>query len=107
MDPFAPIFLKAIVAAFPPDRQVLAAGAARILLPSVDPNYRQSFVGVIVRGKTVHIPKRIHFAGLPESNLKTQPTFWPAVQCLRTRSTDGYERQASLRSVLPLNEPWS
>lgn len=29
------------------------------------------------------------------------------MQCLRTRSTDGYERQAALRHILPLNEPWS
>jgi hypothetical protein len=107
MDSSAPTFLKAAVAAFPPDRQVLAIGAARILLPFVDPNYRQPSVRAIVRGKTVHVPMRIHFVGSCEANLKTQPASWPAVQCLRTRSTDGYERQTSLRCILPLNEPWS
>lgn len=107
MDSSAPNFLKAAAAAFPPDRQVWAAGAASLLLPFVDPNYRQWSVNVIVRGRTVHIPKRVHFIGLCEEKSETQPKLWPTVQCLRTRSTDGYERQASLRCILTLNEPWS
>lgn len=107
MDFSAPNFLKAAVAAFPPDRRVSATGAAKLLLPFVDPNYRQSSVKVIVRGKTVHIPKRIHFVGLPEAKLEEEHALLPAVRSLRTRSTDGYERQAALRHILPLNEPWS
>jgi hypothetical protein len=107
MDFSAPNFLKAAVAAFPPDRQVSATGAARLLLPFVDPNYRQSSVRLTVRGRSVHIPKRIHFVGLCEASLIKEPTLRPAAQCLRTRSTDGYERQASLQYILPLNEPWS
>jgi hypothetical protein len=107
MESSSPTFLKAAVAAFPPDRQGLAIGAGRILSPFVDRSYRRPSVQVTVRGETVHLPKRIHFIGLGEANLEPPPTFWPAVQCLRTRSTDGYERQASLRRVLPLNEPWS
>jgi hypothetical protein len=107
MDSSALILLKAAVGAFPPDRKVLATAAARILLPFVDPKYRQSTVEVIVRGKTVQIPKRIHFIGLCEEKSETQPKLWPTVQCLRTRSTDGYERQASLRCILTLNESWS
>jgi hypothetical protein len=107
MDFSAPNFLKAGVAAFPPDRRVSAAGAARLLLPFVDPTYRQQSVKVIVRGKTIHIPKRVHFIGLSEAQLGEDVALLPTVQCLRTRSTDGYERQAALRHILPLNEPWS
>lgn len=102
-----PNFLQAAAAAFPWDVQASATGAARLLLPFADPNYCQSSETVIVRGKTVHIPRRIHFMGLRETSLKGEHALWPMVQCLRTRSTDGYERQASLRHVLPLNEPWS
>ena len=107
MDFSAPNFLKAAVAAFPPDRLVSATGAARLLLPFVHTNYRQQSVKVIVRGKTIHIPKRVHFIGLSEAKLGEELALLPTVQCLRTRSTDGYERQASLRHILPLNEPWS
>ena len=107
MDFSAPNFLKAAVAAFPPDRLVPATGAARLLLPFVDTNYRQQSVKVIVRGKTIHIPKRVHFIGLSEAKLGEKLALLPTVQCLRTRSTDGYERQAALRHILPLNEPWS
>ena len=107
MDFSAPNFLKAAVAAFPPDRRLSADGAANLLLPFVDPNYRQSTVRVIVRGKTVHIPKRIHFIGLCDAKLEEERAPLQVVQCLRTRSTDGFERQAALRHILPLNEPWA
>lgn len=100
-------FLNAAVAAFPPDRRVSATGAAKLLLPFVDANYRQSCVDVLVRGKAVRIPKRVHFVGLSEAKLGNEHALLPAVQCLRTRSTDGYERQAAVRHILPLNEPWS
>jgi hypothetical protein len=29
------------------------------------------------------------------------------MQCLFTRSTDGYQRQRALQSILTFNEPWS
>jgi hypothetical protein len=107
MDTPAPPFVKAAVAAFPPDNQALATGAARFLSRFVDDSYRLSSTRLIVCGKTVKIPKRIYFLGLREENLRTQPTFLPAIHCLCTRSTDGYERQAALRYIPSLNEPWS
>jgi hypothetical protein len=107
MDFSAPNVLKAAQAAFPSDRRLSATGAANLLLPFVDPNYRHSSVRLIVRGKTVHIPKRIHFIGLSEAKLEWERASLDVVQCLRARSTDGYERQASLRHILLLNEPWS
>jgi len=76
-------------------------------LPFVDESYRQSSVCVIVHGKTVQIPKRIHFLGLAEEKLKAQGTLSSAIQCLCTRTTDGYRRQASLQCILNVNEPWS
>ncbi len=96
MDTPAPPFVKAAVAAFPPDNQALATGTARFLSRFVDDSYRLSSTRLIVCGKTVKIPKRIHFLGLREENLRTPPTFLPAIHCLCTRSTDGYERQAAL-----------
>jgi hypothetical protein len=107
MDTSAPPFVKAAMVAFPPDAQALATGAARFLSRFIDDSYHLSSIPVIVCGKTVKIPKRIHFLGLREENLKTQSTFLPAIHCLCTRSTDGYQRQASLRHILTLNEPWS
>jgi len=107
MDSSALPYLQAAVAAFPSGSRFLATGAARVLSPFVDASYRQSSVDVVVRGELVHIPKRIHFVRLREANLRTQPTFWPLIQCLCARSTDGYERQAALQDILPLNEPWS
>jgi len=75
MDSSVHSFLRAAVAAFPSDRHVLATGAARLLSPFVDSNYRQQSVSIIVFGETVHVPKRIHFSGLCEANLETQAAF--------------------------------
>ena len=107
MDPSASNFLKAAIEAFPPANRVLATEATSALLSLVDHNYLQSSMRVIVLGKTVQIPKRIHFIGPADEGLKAQSTFWPVVQCLYTRSTDGYWRQASLRRIVDINEPWS
>jgi hypothetical protein len=108
-----PSFLKAAVAAFPPDSEALATGATNALFPFVDDSYRLSFVRAVVLGREVQIPKRIHFRGLPVEKLKVQSilgfrresTF--EAQCLITRSTDGFQRQAALRNILNLNQPWS
>jgi hypothetical protein len=107
MDLFTTPFFKSAVAAFPRANRALAIDTARALLPFVDESYRQSSVRVIVLGETVQIPKRIHFLGLAEENLKAHGALSPAVQCLRARSTDGYQRQASLKCILSINEPWS
>lgn len=101
------VFLKAAAAAFPPANQAMAAGAAKALLPFVDDAYRQSSVRVDVLGSTVRIPTRIHFLELNEDELQAQSSFWPAIQCLCTRSTDGFVRQAALRHILSINQPWS
>jgi hypothetical protein len=107
MDSSTSHFLKAAVAAFPPANQALAVGAASTLLPFVDNNYRLRSVPVTVLGTELQVPRRIHFLGLVEENLKAHSTSWPATQCLCTRSTDGYRRQAALRCILSINEPWS
>lgn len=99
-------FLKTAVAAFPPSCRTLAEGAARTLVPFVNHNYREASVQAVVIGQTVRIPKRVHFLGLNEGKLQTRSKFWPATQCLCTRSTDGHIRQASLRLVIGINEPW-
>jgi hypothetical protein len=104
--PKEPPFLKAAIAAFPFSCQTLAQGAVRTLEPFVDGSYRHSSVQAVVLGNSVRIPKRIHFIGLDEDKLQIQDKSFPAIQCLCTRSTDGYMRQSSLRRILGINEPW-
>ncbi|MDE2126041.1 MAG: hypothetical protein KGJ62_05575 [Armatimonadetes bacterium] len=101
----APIFLKAVVAAFPRDRRPSATEAANLLLPFVDQNFRQHSIKMDVCNNTIRIPRRVHFIGLSEAELGQELALLPTVQCLRTRSTDGYERQAALQHILTLNEP--
>ena len=98
-------FSRAAVAAFPLSCRTLAESAAQALAPFVDDSYRGISVDAFVLGETVQIPTRIHLVGLDEGKL--QGNCWHMTQCLCTRSTDGYLRHASLRRVLPINEPWS
>jgi hypothetical protein len=72
----------------------------------VDEAYRLSSLEVFVLGAPVRIPKRIHFVGLDEAARTTSEATRLTTQCLCTRSTDGYIRQASPRRILVSNEPW-
>jgi hypothetical protein len=102
----APEFLQIGVGAFPRANRVSATIAATALLPFVDASYRQSSMEAVVLGETLQIPRRIHFHGLPDIDLPTKNTVLTKIRCLRTRSTDGYVRQASLRLILASKEPW-
>jgi hypothetical protein len=62
---------------------------------------------VIVGGCPVEIPKRIPLLGFREEELEYGGSFRSLIHCLCTRSTDGFARQAALRRILTLNEPWS
>src|SRR5580692_574169 len=61
---------------------------------------------VVVTGSPLQIPKRIHFLGEAEATLQPRTDPWLVSRCLRTRGTDGYERQASLRQILSASEAW-
>jgi hypothetical protein len=101
-----PPFVKFAVAAFPWSCRVSAEAAARTLAPLADDGYRRSSLRALVLGSPIQIPKRIHFLGRNEARLRPGTDPWLAARCLCTRSTDGYERQASLRRILSASEPW-
>jgi hypothetical protein len=100
-------FLNAALAAFPAPCQSLAEDAANALMPFVDPSYRQSALQAVVRGRIVRIPARIHFINLDADKLQIDNNQLSIVQCLCTRSTDGYLRQSALRCLLNVAEPWA
>jgi hypothetical protein len=81
----------------------MAEGAATALAALVDGRYRVSHVvAAVVLGRPVLIPYRLN-----EARPHLPGKFFPAIQCLCTRSTDGHVRHAALRSVLCINEPWA
>jgi hypothetical protein len=101
------LFPNSAVAAFPTSVHGMAAGAAAALAPLVDDSYLgKHAVKVVVLGRPLLIPYRIHFVGLNEAWSQLQGKFSPAIQCLCSRSSDGHVRQAALRSVLCISEPW-
>jgi len=87
----------------------MAESAAEALAARVDDRYdfTRGPLSVVVLGRPVLIPSRIHFVGLKRAWPQLQGKLSPATRCLCTRSTDGYVRQAALRSILGINEPWA
>jgi len=87
----------------------MAESAAEALAVLVDDQYdfTRGALSVVVLGRPLLVPSRIHFVGMKEAWPQLQGNFSPATRCLCTRSTDGYVRHAALRSVLGVNEPWA
>jgi hypothetical protein len=97
-------FSQEVIAAFPFNYRRVAERTADALRPFVDTNYRQTSVEVQVLGRSVCIPRRIHFTSraLPASYRKQRRL---VIQCIRSRSTDGYLRQEALRAIVDTREP--
>jgi hypothetical protein len=94
--------------AFPPAAKDHATAAIGALSPFVDGGYRleatdTAWVGDMV----VQIPARIRFSQPPLMALDPDPKVQLAVDCLASRSTDGYLRQAALRRILDADKSWA
>jgi len=101
-----PSFLRDAISAFPATMRATAENAATTLAPLVDEGLRIRARAAVVRGRPVLIPYRIHFIGLNEAQPELPGESSPAVQCPCTRSTDGHVRQAALRHIVRINEPF-
>jgi len=93
-------FVQTAVAAFPRNYRGAAQDAAEALSHFVDSTYRQPLVEVAVLGRPLEIPSRIHFIRSiqPPQNIEDQRSL--VIECLFTRSTDGYARQIALKAIL-------
>jgi hypothetical protein len=92
--------------AFPATLSAEAREAARIAVRWVVPGYDSEPFALSVAGESVQIPARIRFSHGRFEN----PAGGIALNmanCLMTRSTDGYARQAALRAIVGLNQAWS
>lgn len=98
-------FSLAAVAAFPFGYRSAAEDAAEALKPFVDVSYRQAFVDARVFGQPVSVPNRIHFSRLELPHAEDRDQRWLAIQCLCTRSTNGYLRQRALRAIVNSTDP--
>ena len=94
-----------MVGAFPWEYRDAAEAVVDKLEPFVDDTYRQALVPSIVLGQSVAVLRRIHFTHQVQPPAVSQRTQWLIFQCLWTRSTDGYARQAALRLALESKEP--
>lgn len=92
--------------AFPARLGADAQAAWEIVSEWVVPRYHVWQFGVLVDGSPVHIPQRVDFSHGAFENPGGRTALHIA-NCLMTRSTDGHARQAALREIIGLNQPWS
>ena len=97
-------FVAAAVAAFPIARQAVAGDAVRALDTHLDYGYRTRSTNMDVLGEQIRIPDRLHFQNLVPAKLGA---FSVTARCLISRATNGYLRQAALRSILDVDFPWA
>jgi hypothetical protein len=93
--------------AFPAGIRPQPAGLSRHWSPWLRPGRDLTCFPVTVNGETVFIPDRVDL----------WPGFWPhrsdesrggqMRQCMMTRSSSGFERQAAVRRVATINRAWS
>jgi len=107
MDSSTLAFVRIASEAFPPTHRAIALSAARALSPFVRASYRSdTTVSVSVIGEAMRIPSRIHLITLPKDLLNPATELSTEISCLLTRCSDGFLRQAAMRNLLPLSEPW-
>jgi len=101
-------FADLAIGAFPPAAQGHATAAIEALSPFVSDGYRlNSTEGAWVGDVAVQIPARLHFNEPPLTELSPDRAVQLAIDCLISRSTDGYLRHAALRRILDAAQPWA
>jgi hypothetical protein len=93
---------------FPKECEPIVKASIGHIATFVDTSYTSDSVFLSVSGQQVEIPKRIHFQLKLTDELAfstIQKSSLP-IQCLLTRSTDGYIRQLALTKIIAKNEPW-
>ena len=98
-------FSKICIEAFPASCRPLAEEAGFKLKPFIDHSYQVSSAHAVVQGEVISIPQRIYFC--PDDPLQRPLHIWasPIIDCLYTRSTDGYLRQKALGRLLAISDP--
>lgn len=102
----AKIDAVAFAEAFPARLGTEAQAAWQVASEWVDPSYGSEQFSVLVEANPIRIPARVHFSHGAFEN-PAGGTELHMANCLMTRSTDGYARQAALREIVGLNQPWS
>lgn len=96
---------KPYSAAFPREfHSQVKAALSELKLSS---SYEYGYFTVNVLGETLFIPNRVTTPPIKPNLSGLSVEQRRVAQCILTRSMDGFERQAALREILLINEPWS
>jgi hypothetical protein len=95
-----------LLQAFPSIIYADASGAVNQFAFWTRRSYQSCQFAVTVLGEQVQIPQRLHLSGFTLQPC-SESTAGFVKACLRTRSTDGFERQQALTGIIGANEPWT
>jgi hypothetical protein len=92
--------------AFPMSMRTNAVGAGKVVHGLLDPRQWAKQVSLLVGGEKILVPRRLRYSEA-QSASSNDGRIAQMAACLQTQSSNGFDRQRALRSLLPAVQPWS
>lgn len=92
--------------AFPMSMRTNAVEAGMVVHGLLDPRQWANQVSLLVGGEKILVPRRLRYSEAQSTPSNDGPIAQMAA-CLQTQSSNGFDRQRALRSLLPAMQPWS
>jgi hypothetical protein len=92
--------------AFPMSMRTNAVEAGKVVHGLLDPRQWAKQVSLLVGGEKILVPRRLGYSEA-QSASSNDGRIAQMAACLQTQSSNGFDRQRALRSLLPAVQPWS
>jgi hypothetical protein len=92
--------------AFPMSMRTNAVEAGKVVHGLLDPRQWAKQVSLLVGGEKILVPRRLRYSEA-QSASSNDGRIAQMAACLQTQSSNGFDRQRALRSLLPAVQPWS
>ena len=92
--------------AFPMSMRTNAVEAGKVVHGLLDPRQWAKQVSLLVGGEKILVPRRLRYSEA-QSASSNDGRIAQTAACRQTQSSNGFDRQRALRSLLPAVQPWS
>lgn len=92
--------------AFPMSMRTNAVEAGKVVHGLLDPRQWAKQVSLLVGGEKILVPRRLRYSEAQNAS-SNDGRIAQMAACLQTQSSNGFDRQRALRSLLPAVQPWS
>ena len=100
------IDVSQLAEAFPMSMRTNAVEAGKVVHGLLDPRQWANQVSLLIGGEKILVPRRLRYSEA-QSASSNDGRVAQMVACLQTQSSNGFDRQRALRSLLPAVQPWS